>query len=108
MKQFSHKCTAKSLPVTKPSILLTFSLHGQVDAQRLAKLMAFFLLCSLVSSIFTMFFRDSEVCQERCNSYVDFGYLTKKSKNFLLRYISKRTHCPSSVNLALLLFVSRI
>ena len=38
---------------------------------------AFLLLCSLLSNIFTMFFRDSEVCLERCDSYSDFGYLTK-------------------------------
>ena len=34
-------------------------------------------LCGLVFNIFTMFFRDSEVCLERCDSYVGFGYLTK-------------------------------
>ena len=38
---------------------------------------AFLLLYSLVSNIFTTFFRDSEVCIERCNSYCNFGYLEK-------------------------------
>ena len=38
---------------------------------------AFFRLCGLVYHIFTMFFRDSEVCLERSDSYGDFGYLTK-------------------------------
>ena len=37
----------------------------------------FLLLCGLVSNIFTMFFRDSEVCLERYDSYGDFGCLTK-------------------------------
>ena len=66
---------------------------------------AFLLLCGLVSNMFTMFFRDSEVCLEGCNSYGDFGYLIKKSKNFILRKICKRTGCPSIVTLALLLFI---
>ena len=39
---------------------------------------AFLLLCGQVSNIFTMFFRDSEVCLERYDSYGDFGYLSKK------------------------------
>ena len=52
-----------------------------------------------------MFFRDSEVCLERCDSYGDFGYLTKKSNIFILREICKRTLCPSVVTLALLLFL---
>ena len=38
------------------------------------------LLCSLVSNSFAMFFRDSEVCLERCDSYSDFGSLTKNLK----------------------------
>ena len=33
-------------------------------------------------SIFTMFFRDTELCLERCDSYGGFGYLTK-SQTFL-------------------------
>ena len=35
---------------------------------------AFLLLCGPVSNIFTMFFRGSEVCLERYDSYGDFGY----------------------------------
>ena len=42
---------------------------------------AFLLLCGQVVNIFTMFFRDSEVCLEKCDSYGDFGYLTKNQKN---------------------------
>ena len=39
---------------------------------------AFLLLCSLVSHIFTNFFRGSALCLERCDSYGNFGYLKKK------------------------------
>ena len=66
---------------------------------------AFLLLCCLVSNIFTMFFRDSEVCLERCDSYDDFGYIIKKSNIFIWREICKRTRCPSIVTLVLLLFL---
>ena len=68
----------------------------------------FFLLCGLVSHIFTIFVRDSEVCLERCDSYGNFGYLKKKKKKIILREFSKRTHCPPIVTLFLLLFVSQI
>ena len=54
---------------------------------------------------FTMFFRDSEVCMERFDSYGDFGYLKKKSNISILREICKRTHCPSIVIVAFLLFL---
>ena len=52
-----------------------------------------------------MFFRDSEVCLEKCDSYGDFSYLTK-DQTFL--EICKRTLCPSIVTLALLLFLYEI
>ena len=35
---------------------------------------AFFLLCNLVSNNFTIFFRGSEVCLERRDSYGNFGF----------------------------------
>ena len=35
---------------------------------------AYLLLCGLVTNISTMFFRDSEVCLERCDSYSNFGF----------------------------------
>ena len=57
-------------------------------------------------NIFTISFRGSEVCLERCDSYSNFGYLNK-SNIFILREISKRTHCPYIVTLALLLFLSQ-
>ena len=66
---------------------------------------SFLLLCGLVSTIFTMFFRDSEVCLEIYDWYGDFGYLTKKINIFIWREICKRTHCPPIVTLALLLFL---
>ena len=78
--------------------------HG-VSSPFLSIFRHFFLLCGLVSNIFTMFFRDSQVCLERCDSYGDFGYLTKNQTFFILREICKRTLCPSSVTLALLFFL---
>ena len=42
---------------------------------------AFFLLCSLVSIIFTIIVMGSEVCLERCDSYGNFGFL--KIQTFL-------------------------
>ena len=65
---------------------------------------AFLMLCCQVSKIFTIFFRGSEVCLERCESYGDLGYL-KKSNIFILREICKRTYCPPLVTPVLLLFV---
>ena len=44
---------------------------------------AFFLPCGLVSNVYTMFFSDSEICLERCDSYGDFGYFTK-NQTFLI------------------------
>jgi hypothetical protein len=46
----------------------------------------------------------SEVYQERCDSYGNFGF-KKKSNNLILREFCKRTHCPSIVTLVLLLFI---
>ena len=48
--------------------------------------------CGLVSNIFTMFIRDSEVCLERYDSYGDFGYLTKNQaflfeENFVKEHV---------------------
>ena len=53
-----------------------------------------------------MFFRDSEACLERYDSYGDFGYLTKNQKKIIWREICKRTRCPSIVTLTLLLFIA--
>ena len=61
------------------------------------------LLYDLVSNIFTIFFRGSEVCLEKCDSCGNLGY--EKTKDFILREICKRTHCPPIVTLALLLFI---
>ena len=63
------------------------------------------LLCGLFSNIFTMFFRDSEVCLEIYDSYGDFGYLTKNQNIFFEEEFLKRTHCPSIITLAQLLFL---
>ena len=52
---------------------------------------AFLLLCGLVSNIFTMFFRDSEVCMEGYDSKGDFGYLTKNLKYYWKRNLLKNT-----------------
>ena len=68
---------------------------------------AFLVLCSLVSNSLTMFFRDSEVCLERCDSCGDFGYLTKNQIFLFEEKFVKRTCCPSIVTLALLLFLCR-
>ena len=66
----------------------------------------FLLLCGLVCNIFTMFFRDLEVCLEKCDSYGDFCYLTKNQTfNFEEKFVNKKIHCPSFVTLTLLLFI---
>ena len=49
----------------------------QISLQIFMHFLGFLLLCGLVSHIFTMSFRDSEVFLERCDSYGDFDYLTK-------------------------------
>ena len=53
---------------------------------------------------FTFFFWGSEVCLERWDPNVYFGYL-KRSPIFILWEFFKRTHCPSNVPLAQFLFV---
>ena len=69
---------------------------------------AFLLLSNLVSHIFTILFRGSELCLETIDCYSNFCYLKKKNtkKNiFIPREFCKRTHCPPIVTLALILFI---
>ena len=67
-----------------------FCLHNQFYKKK-SIFWAFLLLCSLVSYMFTMFFRDSEVCLERCDSYDDFGY-KPKNLTFLIeeKFVKER------------------
>ena len=44
---------------------------------------AFLLLCGLVSDIFTILSRGSELCVDICDSYSNFGYL--KNLTFLFK-----------------------
>ena len=68
--KFGHKFTLKK-KFKKKQIL-----------QFLFNFWAFLLLGGLVSNIFTIFFRGSEVCLERFDSYGNFGYL-EKNQTFL-------------------------
>ena len=68
---------------------------------------SFLLFCNTVPNIFTISFRGSEVCLERCDSQGNFDYLEKKQKKIILREFSKRTHCPAIGTLALLLFIAK-
>ena len=64
-----------------------FCLHHEYKKN--TNLWAFLLLCGLVSNIFTMFFRYSELCLERCDSYGDFCYLIKN-----LTFLFKEKETP--------------